>query len=244
MQPVVPRERSWKEQLQRWVTFWPLSLLALGQSTPQPRRRTDNDAAVVAPVHANEIVPGLYLGSQHAANDARWLRSRGITHVLSAGGTVAQRLPGIQYARVEVLDVPWENMARHFGPTADWIQGAMNKHNCNHSSVHGNSSAWTWSDASTNQTNGNGNGNRVLVHCAAGVSRSSTLVTNYLMQHRGLTLAAALALLRRKRPCVQPNFGFMRQLQARERHLLQGQLSAPSRTEISVSHSFMPVLGR
>jgi hypothetical protein len=56
----------------------------------------------------------------------------------------------------------------------------------------------------------------VLVHCAAGVSRSATVVLGYLMARQNLSLAAALQHLKEVRPWVSPNPGFMQQLEAYE----------------------------
>lgn len=53
---------------------------------------------------------------------------------------------------------------------------------------------------------------KVLVHCAAGVSRSTTAVVAYLMKTEGLDVEAALRQVRAKRPFVDPNEGFMAQL--------------------------------
>ena len=55
-------------------------------------------------------------------------------------------------------------------------------------------------------------GGKVLVHCAAGISRSTTTVLAFLMRTRGMTLINAFALTRNKRPVVWPNDGFMSQL--------------------------------
>lgn len=67
-------------------------------------------------------------------------------------------------------------------------------------------------------------GQRVLVHCMAGRSRSTTVVIAYLVAAR---LAAntdeALALVVKKRSVARPNKGFMQKLRAME-HLLQGML--------------------
>jgi protein-tyrosine phosphatase len=52
---------------------------------------------------------------------------------------------------------------------------------------------------------------RVLVHCTAGVSRSSTIVLAYLT-YKGTPLYKNLKLLREKRPVVDPNECFMKQL--------------------------------
>ena len=52
-------------------------------------------------------------------------------------------------------------------------------------------------------------GNRVLVHCAAGASRSATVVLAYLVLHEKTSLRDAFGELWRKRPCTWPNDGFM-----------------------------------
>lgn len=56
-------------------------------------------------------------------------------------------------------------------------------------------------------------GLNVLVHCAAGISRSSTIVIAFLMLQRGMTFDSALAFVQSKRKCVDPNPGFRRQLE-------------------------------
>lgn len=56
-------------------------------------------------------------------------------------------------------------------------------------------------------------GQNVLVHCMAGVSRSTTLVIAYMMRYRGYNDPwEALHVLQKKRPQVRPNDGFMIQL--------------------------------
>jgi len=52
----------------------------------------------------------------------------------------------------------------------------------------------------------------VLVHCAAGVSRSASLVTAFLMKYKSLTKEDALSHVKAIRPIVNPNPGFLRQL--------------------------------
>ena len=53
---------------------------------------------------------------------------------------------------------------------------------------------------------------RTLVHCFAGISRSATLVIAYLVHELGYTLRQAHDFVRSKRPCIQPNIGFWKQL--------------------------------
>ncbi|CAI5460185.1 unnamed protein product [Closterium sp. Yama58-4] len=56
----------------------------------------------------------------------------------------------------------------------------------------------------------------VLVHCLAGMSRSATIVIAYMMKTKGWDLRTALSHVRQCRPIVQPNIGFLRQLQEYE----------------------------
>jgi len=52
----------------------------------------------------------------------------------------------------------------------------------------------------------------VLVHCACGVSRSTTLCCAYLIKHHSMSVEQAITQLRSHRHIVQPNPGFLRQL--------------------------------
>ncbi|CAD8173528.1 unnamed protein product [Paramecium octaurelia] len=52
----------------------------------------------------------------------------------------------------------------------------------------------------------------VLVHCMAGISRSATCVIAYLMNENKWTFDKTLKFVKQKRPCVNPNEGFKKQL--------------------------------
>jgi protein-tyrosine phosphatase len=55
-------------------------------------------------------------------------------------------------------------------------------------------------------------GLNVLVHCAAGSSRSASIVIAYMMWKFDWSLAKAYKYVKAKRPICQPNDGFMEQL--------------------------------
>ncbi|KIJ69673.1 hypothetical protein HYDPIDRAFT_104261 [Hydnomerulius pinastri MD-312] len=55
---------------------------------------------------------------------------------------------------------------------------------------------------------------KVLVHCVMGISRSTTVVCAYLMMSQRLSASAAIQYVRKRRPQVHPNYGFMKQLHA------------------------------
>lgn len=59
----------------------------------------------------------------------------------------------------------------------------------------------------------------VLVHCFAGVSRSSSMIIAFLMTKKKTNYYDTLAFVRAKRSCVYPNTGFAKQLLELEKQL-------------------------
>jgi protein-tyrosine phosphatase len=57
---------------------------------------------------------------------------------------------------------------------------------------------------------------KVMVHCAAGMSRSPTLVIAYLMIENGWGFNEAFKYVKNRRDIVDPNDGFVKQLKALE----------------------------
>jgi protein-tyrosine phosphatase len=52
----------------------------------------------------------------------------------------------------------------------------------------------------------------VLIHCAAGISRSPAILIGHLMLEKNISYKEAAAAVRGRRPIIQPNQGFVRQL--------------------------------
>ena len=63
------------------------------------------------------------------------------------------------------------------------------------------------------------NGGNVLVHCHAGVSRSSTILIAYIMRSKKMKMDKVMELLKEKREKVSPNNGFIQQLKEYEKEL-------------------------
>lgn len=76
----------------------------------------------------------------------------------------------------------------------------------------------TLNEMFTNNRNEN-----ILVVCAAGISRSATIVLAYLLKQK-FTLRNAIRFLLHKRPQIRPNNGFLLQLMAYENNLQKNQL--------------------
>ncbi|KAH9965764.1 protein-tyrosine phosphatase-like protein [Russula dissimulans] len=69
---------------------------------------------------------------------------------------------------------------------------------------------------------------RVLVHCLMGISRSATVVASYLMATRHISVQKALFTIKRARPIIQPNYGFIKEL-----HAFEACHYAPSPTDLT-----------
>ncbi|CAK81997.1 unnamed protein product (macronuclear) [Paramecium tetraurelia] len=77
----------------------------------------------------------------------------------------------------------------------------------------------------------------VLVHCFVGVSRSATLVIAYLMQMYNYSLQVALTFLIGRRPQINPNPGFMQQLQQFDFELNRRRQQRPASTQYVRSYN-------
>jgi atypical dual specificity phosphatase len=60
---------------------------------------------------------------------------------------------------------------------------------------------------------------KILIHCVAGISRSSTLTIAHLMKSHKMKLLAAFNHVKAIRDCIEPNYGFKKSLIAYEYEL-------------------------
>lgn len=127
----------------------------------------------------------LYIGDYKDAGDYHMLKNRGITHILCAAGELRPNFPDhFEYKYIRGSDDPYFDLSRHFDEAADFIHGAVR------------------------------GGGQVLIHCYAGVSRSTSCTIAYLIKHEGYTFEEALELCRSGRSIVEPNSGFVQQLRS------------------------------
>ena len=136
------------------------------------------------------VLPGLYVGSMAAAHDEDFLKIKNITHVLTAAGGLNVHFSVESGITHHIL----HGFADH--PCADFLSEVQ--------------AALEFVD---NAIDSKGN---VLVHCASGVSRSVGICCAWLMLRQKLTFHEAIAVVRRNRPCGNPNIGFKVQLLALE----------------------------
>ena len=128
----------------------------------------------------------IFLDGLKALDQPDTLAEAGITHILSVlEFDYCDYEEFAKYKRllIQVEDHPGEDLIVHFPRTNGFLDHAIAE------------------------------GGTVLVHCAMGISRSSTVVCAYLMYKDRMSFQKALETLREVRPLCTPNEGFMEQLQ-------------------------------
>ncbi|MED6283326.1 Dual specificity protein phosphatase 14 [Characodon lateralis] len=137
-----------------------------------------------------QITPNLFLSRGNVASNRSLLLSKGITCVVNATIELPNfNWPHMEYVKVPLADMPHSPISLYFDSVADKIHSVGRKRGA------------------------------VLVHCAAGVSRSASLCLAYLMKYQRVSLAEAHAWVKARRPVIRPNSGFWRQLIEYERML-------------------------
>ncbi|BHF70182.1 Dual specificity protein phosphatase 16 [Sparganum proliferum] len=114
-------------------------------------------------VPPTRILPHLVIGSQADAMSAETCRQFGITHVInvSADGPASPHIPLENFFRIPIQDNFTDQITPFFDRAFMMINSARASQGC------------------------------ILIHCAAGISRSPTVAIAYLMQTSKLTLEAA-----------------------------------------------------
>ena len=151
----------------------------------------------------DKMEDGLWLGSKDAYNEPDQDTFKAIVTALTEqelhAYKIREKVGDRPWLYIPIDDTPEADLAQHFLEVIHFIQAAREQ------------------------------GQNVLVHCAAGVRRSATLVCAYLMWEHRWTRKQALEYVIARRKIVDPNDGFMNQLAAFERVLkeLGRQKDAP-----------------
>jgi protein-tyrosine phosphatase len=140
----------------------------------------------------SEITPQLFISGQMAAT-LEQVQKLGITYILNVAVESSPVVypKNIKLEKYDIIDFPTAPICNYFNALTDKI----------HAHLTGN------------------NQNKVLVHCMAGISRSTTIVCAYLMRYMDMSLRDAYLLCKKNRPICFPNLGFWNQLIAYENQL-------------------------
>eukprot|EP00003_Mantamonas_plastica_P023880 TRINITY_DN4365_c0_g2_i2.p1 TRINITY_DN4365_c0_g2~~TRINITY_DN4365_c0_g2_i2.p1 ORF type:complete len:287 (-),score=55.44 TRINITY_DN4365_c0_g2_i2:599-1345(-) len=155
----------------------------------------------------SEILPHLYLGNISFANSLDLLQKHDFTHVLNLTRhhIDSEVRDALVYKHIKVKDNTRSSISHVFENAFEFLDEAEQE------------------------------GGRALLHCRAGVSRSTTVCCAYLMYKKGMSLADAYNLCRERRQVAHPNAGFIAQLQRFEMETLG--VKQPSLTYDDMTHS-------
>lgn len=131
----------------------------------------------------NKVREKLFIGCQDSARNKLSLKMNKISHILNLTGGKPVFRDDFTYYIVEKLDdTPFQDLLSHIPACISFIEKGIQE------------------------------GTGVLVHCAAGVSRSCSIVMAYLMKSERISQTEALSIVKTARPIVSPNCGFKKQL--------------------------------
>ena len=133
----------------------------------------------------SEVLPRIWIGDKGVVYDARMLRAVSATHILNCAVELSYTYPCelAEQHKIPMIDDDDPLAPKQIREAADKIQKWME----NPYSV-------------------------VIVHCAAGVSRSPTVVLAWMIIYLGMSLETAYSTIQRHRSFIQPNDFYMRLL--------------------------------
>lgn len=131
------------------------------------------------------IINNLYVSPYSVACDKAWLLRHNITHIVNVAGELDNVYPGeFYYFNVFFYDNHKESLFPSIVSACKFIDDALSR------------------------------GGRVLVHCYAGKSRSTSTIIFFLMKYCGLTFDEAFSYMKKVHPITSPNASYVEQLSA------------------------------
>ena len=150
----------------------------------------------------DEIIPRLFISNWDTSNNPSALENKNIKAVITLETTPKPdyilyyyKIKGIDYMYINLPDFPGADISKYFDTTYNFIKKHLSK------------------------------GENVLVHCMAGISRSSTIILNYIIRRVYETgnvqkdpyniVKDVIDYSRTRRLVINPNQGFQQQLLAK-----------------------------
>lgn len=130
----------------------------------------------------NQVTCKLYIGNREAGKSDKLLGIKGIDAVLQIADRSYEINDGRIRKYIAITDEPNQDISKYFRDSYKFIDEMIRQDK------------------------------KILVHCDAGISRSSTIVIHYLMKKYGFTSSQAYKYLKARRPCIRPNDGFIHAL--------------------------------
>ena len=139
----------------------------------------------------SRITDTLYISGKEDCMNLPVLQEHGISHIINMTTDIPNHFidSKIHYLSLPALDSHRQTLTEFFQIAFSFIEAAKEKHG------------------------------RVLVHCHAGISRSSSMVIAYLMWSRRWRFTETIEFVKQQRSCIDPNIGFIGQLMELDKHL-------------------------
>lgn len=134
----------------------------------------------MSPMPIDQVDDNIYIGNSLGAGDINILKNYGITHIVNTAKEIPNFFPEkFEYMNLGLLDDPTqkEDLSKVLEPSYRYILNVLTNHSTS----------------------------KILIHCHAGKSRSSTLVIYYLMRKNLMDYETALSHLKNIRWLVEPN---------------------------------------
>ncbi|KAM4604814.1 dual specificity phosphatase 28 [Polymixia lowei] len=136
-----------------------------------------------------KVTKALFISNARSACSDQLIQQEAITLCINVSKQQPFPASDIATLRIPVYDDPNEDLYSYFDRCADVIQEEANR------------------------------GGHSVVYCKNGRSRSATICVAYLMKHRDLSLTDAFKKVKTARHVIDPNPGFMAQLERYEQDL-------------------------
>ena len=141
-------------------------------------------------MHPSKIFNWLFLGSYRNACNLKEIKDLGINYVLNCAVECIDSFPPeVNYCHLKLNDMPSFRIIAFFERATNFLNKAKT------------------------------NNGVVLVHCQLGISRSTSCVIAYMIRFMGYNTYGALDFIKKKRPQVMPNNGFLQQLSTYEKRV-------------------------
>jgi dual specificity MAP kinase phosphatase len=133
----------------------------------------------------SQITENIFLGDRRHSESLEWLKKNGITHIVNCAIELENVYSqDFTYLNLDLIDHVEQSIFPAVHEAYVFIYTAITKNN----------------------------NNKILIHCHAGISRSSTVVIYYVMQTRSFSFMAAYNFVKDKHPSTNPNIGFGNQI--------------------------------
>jgi protein-tyrosine phosphatase len=154
------------------------------------------------------VTDNIHIGCTLSSTSLIKMKEFGITHVVAVGNELKRNFPDdFMYYSIDIIDDPSQRIDISLDDATEFIHKAV------HEQYKDDKDDKNDKDDESKKINKN----KVLVHCVAGISRSATVVTAYLIRYKQMSLNDALIFLRGSRHVVNPNLGFLNQLKEYEK---------------------------